>query len=341
MRENTNRIRSRFISPFPITRFRVILRIALVLLLFLSESVSAELRSDIAAAISDDGREAFIAIGGEYPVAARIDTSTGDVLRTCTPTRSQPTAVAVSRAREEAAFAWEGGIVQVWSLSTGTPVRELRTRRGNVTALKYSDRSDCMGALVEGSYPVVWDFRASGRSHSMPVVSEQPRLLDFGYGQFSVYFVYTDGVVEEYEWNTGVRLSRSSDLQWLPTAIGYAPNPDSYVGLGDQAGNFYLVNQNNGTLMRHFDAAVTQITAIAMGERDLLAAVGAIDGGISLWDLRTRVRLGDLPGHLQPIVALSFDQESETLMSLSNGGTLKIWDVRGRFETSSFQLDFP
>ena len=54
-------------------------------------------------------------------------------------------------------------------------------------------------------------------------------------------------------------------------------------------------------------------------------------GGIRLWDLRTRRRLGrDLVGHTDPVTSLAFGADGHTMVSASEDDTLRLWDLRTR-----------
>ncbi|KAH8047847.1 hypothetical protein JL722_12868 [Aureococcus anophagefferens] len=115
----------------------------------------------------------------------------------------------------------------------------------------------------------------------------------------------------ERKWVSVVRLQRRVlDLEAKAKAGGRATPPP---------GGSYAPRAPCAHALRGHRGAVT--CAAASGG---LAATGAEDGAIRLWDCASGAAAGSLGGHVDAVLALAFD-DGGALLSCSAGGTAKVW----------------
>ncbi len=77
-------------------------------------------------------------------------------------------------------------------------------------------------------------------------------------------------------------------------------------------------------------ATVPPVWCLGVSPDARTAAVGNWASEIELWDLQDRTRLGVLDGHSQLIAGVQFSADGTRLLSASNDGTIKWWDVPDR-----------
>ena len=79
---------------------------------------------------------------------------------------------------------------------------------------------------------------------------------------------------------------------------------------------------------------------VASRDGRILATVG-VDSNVTLWDVTTRKRLGQLPMGAASGIALAFSDDGGQLVSGSDDGVIRIWDVDGRRQIDEMRGDLP
>ena len=98
-------------------------------------------------------------------------------------------------------------------------------------------------------------------------------------------------------------------------------------------------------------SVISQIYDLALDPNTSLVAVGADDGNIYLWEVPPQITTGlpadfDLAeetpwprhvwrGHTAPVIAVAFAPDGSTLVSVSQDGEIRIWDVAGEVTQES------
>ena len=97
------------------------------------------------------------------------------------------------------------------------------------------------------------------------------------------------------------------------------------VALDD--GTVELRNAGNGAMLRTLAAANGKPGIVAASPDGKRLAFGDENYGIQLWDMEKNIFLGEVPGHLDAIVALAFSPDGKLLASASSDQTAAVWDV--------------
>lgn len=97
------------------------------------------------------------------------------------------------------------------------------------------------------------------------------------------------------------------------------------VALGD--GSIQLRNAASGALARTYVAALGVPGAVAASPDGRRLAFSAENHTIQIWDIEKNTFLGELPGHLDAIIALVFSPDGKRLASASRDQTAVLWDV--------------
>jgi WD40 repeat protein len=120
--------------------------------------------------------------------------------------------------------------------------------------------------------------------------------------------------------------------------VAYSSDGDTLYS-GSQDGTVKLWNPNTGkvNLTRHlfddFSYEVgtqernAEVWAMALNDDQTLLAAGAFDGTITLYNLSTGVKIGELKGHSGDVADLAFSSDGQYLASTAADGRLILWNL--------------
>lgn len=105
--------------------------------------------------------------------------------------------------------------------------------------------------------------------------------------------------------------------------------PSGKLLAGDRNGEIILQQAGTTESFRVFDHPMkTTPFSIDFSPDGKVVAVGNSDDTITLWDVKTRERIGaPLRGHEFSVASVSFSPDGQTLVSGSSDGTVIVWDV--------------
>ncbi|MEZ4448524.1 MAG: protein kinase [Nannocystaceae bacterium] len=315
----------------------------------------------LAAAFSPDGRRlAGVSVNGELRlwepgelVARRL----GD--RSMRQTRGAlfPDASAVVSGSED-------GSVDLWRLDDALP-RRLGAHARAVDVIRFSDAGDRFVTLDVGGDAVVWS-RSGERLAELaspvgPVLTRNFALTPDGRRAGAVYGP------EVYAWDLETREARHlGTLASAPRTSRLTPDGRGLllVGQDDRVILWDLVSGARRDLTRHerraVDVDVTPDGALVVSGGDehqifvydlttdtswsiptqglevhhlavhpdgRRVAVAARNNVITLWDLRARVRVRELVGHVAAVNLLTFVDGGASMISVAVDGELRLWDL--------------
>jgi WD40 repeat protein len=102
------------------------------------------------------------------------------------------------------------------------------------------------------------------------------------------------------------------------------------LALGDAQGNITLWNMGSDPLERiiQFDAHDGPILALSFSPDGTQLVSGGRDSTLTLWDVNTRERIGDMwRGHTDDVLTVTFSPDGRFVASGSRDNTIIIWDV--------------
>jgi WD40 repeat protein len=255
-----------------------------------------------------------------------------------------PTASAVTPSGSIFAVSPRPDRVSLWNARTRTPVGPpLRGPLGYVTALAFSPDGKLIAATGT-RHAVIWDTAQRTIVRVLPVGNHRAGEHRAGAVSFSpdgmtVAIGRSDSIVALYDLRTGRQthklvsyetiydLDFSSDGKLLATA-----EPGRPFGA-------YIWNVASDGIVSSLKNGVALSVRFSPSD-DKLVAVGIDSGRVVFWKLDPTHRfqggwaarpLGQpLTGHNGPVVSLDFSPNGRTLVTLSDDGKLRLWDVATR-----------
>ncbi|MBL8800337.1 MAG: WD40 repeat domain-containing protein [Planctomycetia bacterium] len=140
----------------------------------------------------------------------------------------------------------------------------------------------------------------------------------------TLWSVEEPGVLRQWHTSTGQRL-RQHVLSDLETLWVFSHEARFLASASD---DLTLWEVATGQQL----ATITQpswVTTAAFTHNFSLIATGHDDGSVRLWNLATRQLVRELPGHQQPVSALSFNPQGTLLASAGEDRLIHLWDVNG------------
>ena len=225
-----------------------------------------------------------------------------------------------------AASADEDGVVRLWDVEHGTRLAELRVHTDRIRALAFAPDGSQLAAGCEsgqlavfdpGSGRVHWllDGHAEVSAHSVCFDPSGPRLAHTG----------RDGRVRIRHARTG-EVERELPLRGgAPIAVRYAP--DGLRLAVTHRDRRVRVWSPDAELVFEQELPGTPWTP-AFSDDGRRLAVGTWSDTIHVWNLASGEREADLTGHLGLVRDVEFrPDDPDTLLSSSQDGTVKLWDV--------------
>ena len=113
-----------------------------------------------------------------------------------------------------------------------------------------------------------------------------------------------------------------------------------FVDAAFQAGGRWIVTADNRQFLDRWNAATATFDdAIGQSNDRIMCldctaagyvAIGGWDNNVSIWDQRLNHRLYSFRGHTAAVTDVAFEKEGRLLASVSEDGTLRVWDVMRR-----------
>lgn len=115
------------------------------------------------------------------------------------------------------------------------------------------------------------------------------------------------------------------------------------IGSGDRilagfrGGKLNLLQPSDGKIIARFKGHTGAIRAIAVDQNTQIAASGADDHFVMLWNLKTGKKIGTLNGHSKKVLSLSFTRDGRFLLSGSADKTVRVWNVSQKAPTMVYK----
>lgn len=242
------------------------------------------------------------------------------------------TAVSIDENRRWIAAGGKDGIVRVWDYAEGKEAYRFAAQAaGQVNALAFSPDGALLASASEDTTLRVWDMEAGeerfqvkfGRSVTGVAFSPDAALvaaasLDFNYGVYGT----------EMGQKVGANNSGSP-----VNALAYTEDGRLVVALENASALAWKTqSETNYPVTMRQAGHVSPIRAVAVSPSGNLAATGAGDGEIRVWNLDSGKLLDDFQSGSrdgQAIVDLDYSHDGMRLASLSETGVVTVWDTQG------------
>jgi WD40 repeat protein len=184
-------------------------------------------------------------------------------------------------------------IVRVWDAATCKPLKKLEGQRGRVAALAFAPDSHTLASAsaIDGMV-WIWDITSAEPVLVIPVAAD-------------------NCMIEAIAYSPSGRILAVGGIDWLAT--------------GGSAGAVCLWDLVERAPIHTLDSGGT--LSVTFHPTGLRLAAGALDGGISIWEVDTQRCLLDLTGHAELVSSLAYSPDGRWLASGSDDHTLRIWDA--------------
>jgi WD40 repeat protein len=291
-------------------------------------------------AVSGDGR--FLLTGSFDGTARWWDVASGALIRTLAAHHGAVGAVAFLP-DGEALTAGEDGALNAWAPAQSAPRRVLPSATAPITALAIDTAGRTAIGLQSGYVVIVGDQaqpafheRIHGGSITSMVFTEGGRRMLTASGRPAIGGWLGEGTVGSWEFATGKqRTAMFGTMSGRIVAI--AISSDGATALRSlEGGAIEVWNLASSTQVQTLQQRETA-RCLAFSSDNSLAAAGADDSTIRLWDTKTWTELRLLDGHLAAVTALLFSSDGQTLVSGSIDNSVAVWNLDDVPETTSIE----
>ena len=248
--------------------------------------------------------------------------------------RGASNAAAVSPDGTRFALSPAANHITLWDAVTHAPTgRELRAPIGHVNDIAFS-RDGKLIAAAGSAQVAVWSTRTRKLMRRIAIGGDGAAAVSFSPTSPVLAIGWIDSMNVLYNLETGRRIATLTE-DWGTTGIDYSPDGTRLASAGVGGTTIWNVEQQS---------AVAKIDLGAFAARyspdGKLIAVGDTSGAITLWELAPNhrfsvpgqtlegvLRIGQLRGQGGPVHAIDFNRSGNTLVSLSDDGKLRLWDV--------------
>eukprot|EP01104_Vermistella_antarctica_P004159 TRINITY_DN14666_c0_g1_i1.p1 TRINITY_DN14666_c0_g1~~TRINITY_DN14666_c0_g1_i1.p1 ORF type:complete len:421 (+),score=71.71 TRINITY_DN14666_c0_g1_i1:28-1290(+) len=312
-----------------------------------SSGVAHVVRKDDSILLFDDHTDAvlcvachpslpLIASGGCDDIAYVWNADTGETRWKLTGHTDSVSAVAFSRDGTLLASAGMDGAVKIWNVESGELMSNLQGPSGGIDWIDWHPKGNVILAGCEDGTSWMWVAVAAKSMdgtcmHVFAGHGDAVRCGQFTPDGRKVVSGSDDETVKIWNPKSGLCTTTLDAHNFHKAGVTtVACSSDNQTLLsGAQDGTVCLSNVTNGKLLNKFSGHPTSVESGAFSARTYnLAATGATDGSIVVWDvttLQSRITVK----HEMSIVKLLWHPEQPVLYSCSVDGTVSLWDGRG------------
>jgi eukaryotic-like serine/threonine-protein kinase len=244
-------------------------------------------------------------------------------------------ALEILRRREWVVSGGGDGVVRAWRLADGGRVREFTGHRGGVRSLTASASENQLASCDDSGVLRLWPSIDGDAQLTFERAGARATIARFTVNGAHLIVAWDDGTVELRDARTAQHL------------IDAHAHDGPVASLAQSADGRLLVTAGNDGTVRVWDAATLKaIVMLPTGKGTLHAAAFSPDGRrlaiaesrqIELWDTRTWQR-GEPLGRPQRWFDAVFSHHGDRLVTVGDGGTLRVWEPRATPVVESEQL---
>ncbi|MHC4178697.1 MAG: WD40 repeat domain-containing protein, partial [Planctomycetota bacterium] len=248
----------------------------------------------------------------------------------------------------------------LWEMPSGRPLRIIRGERihygGRTHGLAISPDGKTLASKARDSTVRLWEI-ATGKpllpqeeTHKDAVIavdcSRDGRLVVTG---------SADATIRLWDATTGEHVRQISRGSGWARFVSFSPRGRT-IAIGAETyergdpkfrGEVKICRTATGEVLQHFETPDRVVSAVQSPDGKLLAAavgLGRFGLGekteckIYVWELETGEKLAELGGHTQRILQVAFSRDGKFLVSVSDDGTVRRWNLAGGREQEEFKI---
>jgi WD40 repeat protein len=290
-----------------------------------------------AIAISRDGT--MLATAGDDRIVRIWDVASFRLLRLISGHTAEIYSVAFSRDGKYLASASLDGTVRIWDAQTFALIQKFDTNEGNGPVEQYAVEFDPSGipryvnsAGADGNV-WIWDLQSPGHSYKWRDLAGGASLirsLSFAPGG--------SGALVTAAYDGDIRFfTESRKIFAVPVTAGkllhvqYSPDGSLVASAGVDSTKQVLKvwNVSNRTMFKAYEGRRNYANSVAWSQDSKTVALG--EGGANppaeTWDVQSGKQLQTFTGHTKDIEAVAFHPNRKWLITASEDGMMKIWDL--------------
>ena len=226
----------------------------------------------------------------------------------------------------------DGG--RLWRGSSPRPLGDLPERpkpdHPGATGIVFS-RDGRAVLVIQGKESRVWDA-LTGRPISSPM------LLDMNHGRLiaatfwpddrTITTILKDGTVGLWQASTGQRIRALQGRPNGPVALAvFSPDRKTVMTAAEDKQPVVLCDIPTGRQTALPSIGRGKVTALSVHPDGKVALTGDASGMVRLWDVTTRVVIGEPLRHEGPVTTAAFSPDGRTIVTASADLTTRLWDA--------------
>ena len=237
----------------------------------------------------------------------------------------------------------EGQPVLLWDLATQKIAATLTTnfwlRAGSIT---FSPDNKWLAFDTPFGGIRIWDVNARSEVTNLPASSRSSTPRGLAFSPDSRTLAYNENEYGEIPlWDIASRsVVRLTGHQSAVTALAFSPDGQTLAsGSDDRTARLWnLAEGQQGSQFTNHSGGFTSLAFSPDGRTLAMSGEGGAGRVIRLVEVETGSQKAALRGHLEDISSLAFTQGGQTLLSASDDGTVRAWDLLPRAREKSAQI---
>ena len=263
----------------------------------------------------------YLVTGGSDNTAKIWDVNTGELIYTLSGHNGEVSAVAYSQDGEEIVTGSQDSIGRLWRTGTGTEPITLSGHNTAVNSLAYNSSGTRLASSSMDNIAIIWNPENGTILQTLNRHDGIVNDIAFAPNDDFLATASEDRIVRYFDVQTGEVIAVLRHNNPVKT-IAFSPD-GSILATGDNASTVHLWDATNQAELQTFvvDAAIRDI-AYHPAEPVIAAAT---DTAVSLWNVSTLEKIGDIPLPAGPVNQIAFSHDGNTIAAASNDGTAKLW----------------
>ncbi|RKU29506.1 hypothetical protein C6497_06245 [Candidatus Poribacteria bacterium] len=228
---------------------------------------------------------------------------------------------------------------RLWDVSTGNHLHTFFTNTPDGISVSFSPGGDIF-ATAHGSTLELWDTLTGQKTHTFSGEENEFNTIQFSPDGSILATHYTNGRVRLWDTHTWREKHFTQLQQQDSVSMVLFSSDGSKLVYGHGNGTVTIWNVLTGEHLNTLSESNNGVRSLAINVDESILASGHLFGTIQIWDLGTGQLIKtwnietseneDIPyhdRHVKTIIYLSFNSGANTLVSQSETGVIKIWDL--------------